>query len=234
MIAGAGGEPARLHRAEARREGRGLLTGEQAPSDRPDDAGEKPTSVILDSLAALNGEKVPFSAIVEAAGSRVHGLALLLFVIPEVPPLPLPSLSSILGIPLVIISVHLAVFGEGQLVPARVQSISIPRSALIAAARYLGPMLRWLEKLSRPRWLWLTRRERPIGGFCLYLSLILLLPIPLLNAAPAACLAAIALGMIQRDGVFIAIGMTGTVVMTGVVVGLIDVASGWLIRPAGL
>jgi len=204
------------------------VSGSEAPAGLPD--GELHASEVLDSLAAIKGERIPLSAIVEAAGSRVHGLALLVFVLPEVPPLPLPSASTVLAVPLIIISAHLALFGEGSLLPERLQSASVPRSVFVAAARYLAPVFRWIEGVSRPRWLWLARQERLLGLVCLSLSIILILPIPLLNSPPAWCLAAIALGMIQRDGVFIAVGIAGAAAVTGILLGLIDVAGGILLR----
>lgn len=207
---------------------RTVVADNETPSDRPD--AELHASEVLDALAAQEGERIPFSAIVDAAGSRVHGLALLVFVLPEVPPLPLPSASTVLAIPLIVISAHLALFGEGSLLPARLQSASMPRAVLAAAARYLAPVFRWIERASRPRWLWLARQERLLGLLCLCLAIILILPIPLLNAPPAACLAAIALGMIQRDGVFIAVGIVGALAVTGVLVGVIDAAGGILVR----
>jgi hypothetical protein len=206
------------------------LAGIGPPSAQPDAADELHASEILESLAAGTEERVPFSAIVAAAGSRVHGLALLVFALPEVPPLPLPSASTILAIPLIIIAAHLALFGEGSLLPTRVQAVTMPRSVLATAARYLGPALGWIERASRPRWLWIARRERLIGLICLYLSIVLILPIPLLNSPPAACIAAIAIGMIQRDGVFIVAGFVGGLIVTGIFVGIIDVAGGLLLR----
>ena len=147
-----------------------------------------------------------------------------------VPPLPLPSASTVLGVPLILISIHLALFGEGALLPPRLASASIPRSVFVAAARYLAPAFRWLEGISRPRWLWLARRERLVGIICLYLAIILILPIPLLNSPPAACLAAVALGMIQRDGVFIVGGILGGLIVTGVLIGVIDAAGSFFLR----
>lgn len=206
------------------------VAGREEECDRPPDGTVRPTSEILEALAAQPGERIPFSAIVAAAGSRVHGFALLVFVLPEVPPLPLPSASTFLGIPLIIISAHLALFGEGTLLPVRLQSVTVPRSVLAAAARYLAPVFRWLERASRPRLLWLVRRERLIGLVCLYLSVVLILPIPLLNAPPAASLAAVALGMIQRDGAMVILGILGGVIVTAVLIGLVDVAGGLLLR----
>ena len=58
------------------------------------------------------------------------------------------------------------------------------------------------------------RSDRMLGLICLYLAVLLLLPIPLMNTTPALCLAAIALGMIQRDGLFVAAGIGGTIAVT--------------------
>ncbi|MGH6923901.1 MAG: exopolysaccharide biosynthesis protein, partial [Propylenella sp.] len=49
---------------------------------------------------------------------------------------------------------------------------------------------------------------------CLYLAILLLLPLPLLNFAPAVCLVAIALAMVQRDGILMLVGLAGTALLT--------------------
>lgn len=200
------------------------------PTSRPPPPAERTASQVIEALAAGEADRIPLSAIVAAAGSRVHGLALLIFVLPEVPPLPVPSISTVLGVPLVIISAHLALFGEGALLPRRLLTVTIPRRVLDAAARYLAPALRWVERASRPRLHWLARRERLVGLVCLYLSLILILPIPLFNVPPAVCLALVALGMIQRDGLFILIGIIGGLLVTGILIGAVDVAGSILLR----
>ena len=171
-------------------------------------------SEILRSLAARPEAHIRFGEVVSAAGSRVHGIALFLFVLPETLPLPLPSASGVLGIPLLIISAHLAIFGEAANLPQRVLDLKIPRKVFIAISKYVGPILAWLEKISRPRWSFFVREERPMGILCLYLSLILWLPLPLISAPPALCLAAVALGIIHRDGVLIAAGLAGAAVLT--------------------
>jgi hypothetical protein len=186
------------------------LTAPPLPRDeRIDSASE-----ILRALAARPEAHIPFSEVVAAAGSRVHGIALFLFVLPETLPLPLPSASGVLGIPLLIISAHLAIFGEAAHLPQRVLDLKIPRKVFVAISKYVGPILGWIEKISRPRWSFFVREERAMGILCLYLSLILWLPLPLVNAPPAICLAAVALGIIHRDGVLIAAGIAGAVALT--------------------
>ena len=73
----------------------------------------------------------------------------------------------------------------------------------------MAPVFRKLERVSHPRWEVLAKRERLLGVACLILSVILALPIPFGNLLPALCLAALAFGMIQRDGVVVALGLLG-------------------------
>ena len=58
----------------------------EPPSDPP--GSELHASEVLAALAASKSHRITFAAIVAAAGSRVHGLAHLVFALPEVPPLP--------------------------------------------------------------------------------------------------------------------------------------------------
>ena len=91
-------------------------------------------------------------------------------------------------------------------------------------ARYAAPILEALERLSRPRLLFILPNDRVIGIACFYLSLLLLLPIPFLNTAPAICLVTIALGLIHRDGLLVALGIAGTILITTTIVFI----TGWV------
>ena len=191
------------------------------------DAGAEPSaSEVLRALAAGDGPTISFGDLLAATGARIHGFALLIIVLPETLPLPLPSASTFLAVPLMLIALHLALFGEGSLWPARLSHIHVRRSTVAAAVRYVAPVLEWLESLSRPRWAALARRESLVGVVSLYLSLVLFLPVPFLNALPAICLALLALGLIQRDGVIIAVGLAGTAVMTAAVAWIVVWAGG--------
>jgi hypothetical protein len=178
----------------------------------------------LRKLAAGDEKSIRVGAVITAVGSRVHGLALLLFAIPDALPLPIPSVSAIIGLPLVLISAHLIAFGDKSRLPKKVEAAQIPGGAVRAVARYLGPVLARLEHLSRPRWRGLIVHESLIGAVCLYLSVILFLPIPLMNTPSAMSLVAIGLGMVQRDGVLITAGIVGAALTTAALVGLISIA----------
>lgn len=184
----------------------------EASSDRRLDP--LPTSTILRSLAASAEASVSVGEIMQAMRTRAHGIALVLLALPDAIPLPIPSLSTVLGVPLVLVAAHLVVFGQDSGLPARVLAAKIPTSVLRPVARVGAPLLQSLELLTRPRWHGVLRHERGIGLVCLYLAVLLLLPIPFVNFPPAACLVAVALGMVQRDGVLVVIGLAATAAIT--------------------
>jgi hypothetical protein len=173
-----------------------------------------PLSQTFRELDAQAGDKFSLGAITAAAGSRMHGLALLVLALPDAIPVPVPSLSAVLGIPLVIVSAHLAIYGEESSLPERAQKVEIPHGVIHFLAHRVSPILAAIEKLCRPRLAGVVARQRVLGLVSLYLSLILLLPIPLLNTPPALCIVAIALGLVQRDGLAALIGVIGTAALT--------------------
>lgn len=190
-----------------------------------DPLGALPASAILRELASTMQPSVPVRTLVAALGLRAHGILLVLFALPDVIPLPVPSASAILGIPLVIIAAHLTIFGEGAGLPERILKGSIPAPALRVAARFGIPILRALEFFTRPRWLVVPAMDRTIGLICLYLSVLLLLPIPFINFPPAFCLVVVAMGMVQKDGLVVTLGVALTVVLTGLLIFLAE----WLV-----
>ncbi|WP_298432408.1 exopolysaccharide biosynthesis protein [uncultured Jannaschia sp.] len=182
-----------------------------------------PLHGVLAALAARNGagEDVRLGEVLSLAGSRAHGIAILLLALPEALPLPIPSAGAILGVPLVIVTGHLAVYGEHGRLPDRLLRMAVPGRLLDATARVGAPVLRRAEALTRPRLAAIAGRERPVGVLCLLLSLLLFLPIPFMNALPALLLLTLAWGLVQRDGAFVIAGVAGAaaLVVTGVVLG---------------
>ena len=173
-----------------------------------------PFSQVLQSLADLDQERVTLKTVIATVGTRIHGTALLLLALPEAVPLPIPSASFFLGFPLLLIAAHLVLFGERSGLPARVNGLAIPRTTFGVLSRYVLPTVRVLERVSGPRWPAIAGRERAVGLACVYLAVVLILPLPFINALPAILLAIIAWGMIQRDGLVITVGLVGSVLLT--------------------
>ena len=153
-----------------------------------------------------------------AMGTRAHGFALILLALPDALPLPIPSLSAILGLPLLFVSAHLAAFGEGRGLPRRVGRFVLPRRLVGALRDRVAPWLRRVERLSHPRWQAIAGQDRTLAIVCLYLSALLLLPLPFFNTPPSLCLLLVAWGMVQRDGFFVLAGLLGTAGVTAALV----------------
>jgi hypothetical protein len=184
----------------------------------------KNTSAILKALAGNDKERVTVADIVRQGGSRAHGFALLMIALPETLPLPIPSASIILAVPLVLISAHLLFFGEGRGIPERARKHSISAATVRKIAAYVAPVFETLEHVSRQRFEALARQERFLAAVCLLLSVILLMPIPFGNLVPAVCLVTIAFGMLQRDGVVVALGLAGAAACTAALIYFVNLA----------
>ena len=158
---------------------------------------------------------------VDQAGVRMHGAAILLMALPECLPLPIPSLGAILGVPLIAVSAHLVLYGEQGDLPAHARKIAIPFRMIQIMSRYLIGPLRFVERISQQRLEKLVSFERFIGTLCLLMSLLLLLPIPLMNAPPAIALVCLSWGLVQRDGLFVSVGI---VISIAIVLSLFAIA----------
>lgn len=201
---------------------------EPAEPNSPDATcpGAQPLSA---RLRALHAEQpIAISALARELGTRVHRLALFIVALPETLPLPVPSIAPVLAVPLAAISLHLMLHGEDGRLPVWLGRYRLPPRLVGVAKSTLASLVARGESLSRPRWSELAGRERVVGGLCLMLSVILLLPVPLFNIPPAVCLSLLAWGLVQRDGVFVALGAVGSVLVLGLLIlglsGLSDLA----------
>ncbi|MEH6645971.1 exopolysaccharide biosynthesis protein [Sulfitobacter sp.] len=168
------------------------------------------------NLRSLSGRTVTLGDALDLAGARIHGVAILLMALPETMPLPIPSFGAILGIPLLIASLHLMAYGERGNLPDRARRIHLPPRMIEMMVRYLTDPLTRVERISHERLPALARRERLVGVMCVLMSVLLLMPVPLMNVPPAIVLVCLSWGLLQRDGLLVGLGiaMAVGVVMT--------------------
>jgi len=188
----------------------------------PDRQGSVPLSVLLFRLANdTSRERISVGDLLAALGDRAIGALMFFFAAPNILPVP-PGVSTLLGAPLLFLSAQL-MLGMRPWLPGIVTRRSLSRDDLATLVRRIVPWLAKAEKLLRPRVSVLVRPpvEYFVGLVCLVLAAVLMLPIPLGNTLPALAISLLALGVLERDGVWIAIGLFASVVAGTVVWGVL-------------
>lgn len=171
------------------------------------------TSQLLVKAVEGESEKVSVAQILDALDARSFGLAVLLFSLPSVAPMP-PGVPTVVGIILVIVSIQM-VFGREDLwLPGILSRRSFDRKSLVGAFTGLAPKLAVIEKVMKPRLLFMTGRigSIVIGVIVLVMAIVLVLPLPPGgNFPPALACAVLGLGLAQRDGVIVLLGLVVSV-----------------------
>lgn len=188
----------------------------------PEDHGSVPLSVVLFRLAHdSRRERVSIGDLLAALGDRAIGALMFFFAAPNILPVP-PGVSTLLGAPLLFLSAQL-MLGMRPWLPGFVVRRSLSREDLTALVRRIVPWLAKAEKLLRPRAGMLAKPpvENLVGLVCLVLAVILMLPIPLGNTLPALAISVLALGVLERDGIWIVLGFMASVVAGSLVWGVV-------------
>ncbi len=181
-----------------------------------------PLSAVLQALADDDTrERISVSDLLAALGDRALAALLFVFALPNVLPVP-PGTSVVLGTPLVFLAAQLAL-GRAPWLPSVIMQRSMLRADFASLVRRMAPWLVRGERLLRPRLMALTTPpiEYVVGLVCLALALVLALPIPLGNVLPALAICLLALGVLERDGLWVLAGLLTTAVSAAVVSGVI-------------
>ena len=182
-------------------------------------------SEVLRELCVDGTDDTPLTVgeIVQRFGRRAFGALLFIFAIPNALPLP-PGSSSILGLPLLLLAPQVALGVRRPWLPRFIDKRHVKASDLQKMLGPFIPRLEAVEKVSRPRLTFVFGPigDRVIGVVCTLLAIVLILPIPLGNLAPAICIGALALALFQRDGLIAIIGYA----IFALSVGLLIVSAG--------
>ncbi|MBR0667194.1 exopolysaccharide biosynthesis protein [Roseomonas hellenica] len=70
------------------------------------------------------------------------------------------------------------------------------------------PVLRWLERIVRPRWTTpFQTTKRVVGAAVALLALALLVPVPLSNLVPAVAMGLVAIAYVEEDGLLLSVAL---------------------------
>ncbi len=141
---------------------------------------------------------------------RGYVLLVLLLALPFCTPIPLPGLSTPLGLIIGLIGARLAL-GQKPWLPQRLLDTRLPPKVFAKVFAITQRLIGWFERLLRPRLRWLTatpllRQLHAIPIVICAALLLLPLPIPFSNTIPAWGIMLIAAGLLERDGGFVLAG----------------------------
>ncbi|SJZ51431.1 Uncharacterized conserved protein [Consotaella salsifontis] len=141
-----------------------------------------------------------------AFDGRVFGAFFILFGGFNLIPLP-PGASLLSGLPLILISLQLALGRQSLWLPDRLRDTVVSRDILHRLSTRIGPPLRRVERLARPR-LWPSSSEgfvaMAIGWLALVLAILVAIPMPFTNMFPGIAIALLGVALTARDGIWLA------------------------------
>jgi hypothetical protein len=179
-------------------------------------------SAILTAIAqAQDKERISVGDLLDALRRRALGALMFIFAAPTALPMP-PGVSAITGAPLLFLSIQL-MLGLKPWLPKIITERSLSRVDFERVVNTVAPWLARAESIMRPRLTFMAHRPAIyfVGFACFVLSVILFLPVPLGNMLPSVAIAIMALGLLERDGIWIIIGLITAIVSVVVVWGVV-------------
>jgi len=194
-------------------------------------------SAILAELSADPTAVISMRQIVHRFGRRALAALLFAFAVPNVLPLP-PGSSTILGAPVLILAPQLALGIRNLWLPRQILDRTLTGAQLALTFGRLLPLMRRVERLSRPRlgFLFGEVGDRVAGLVCTLLALVLILPIPLGNLLPGATIAVLGFALAQRDGLLALLGYlmaTASALVLGLTAGALSLGLHQLLERFG-
>ncbi len=203
---------AKLHAVLDELAARAVADGE---TTRPSQArgSDSPDTVANGAIAEGKAGKedaprASLGALVEALDERAYGMMLLLLALPCCLPF-VYLLPQIVALPMLALAAQMALGKDAPWLPAglakREFQVSMMKGTVSRAERYLG----WVERITHPRLTALSDGVgmRITGALLLIPCASILVPLPLTNSTPGVGVAIASIGLIERDGLLIILGL---------------------------
>lgn len=162
------------------------------------------SDILLRFAAPESGDEVLLDDLLTAFGDRVFGAFVLLLALPNCVPLPV-GLGWLLGPLMALVGLQLVIGLPRPWLPRRIRAKRFGRIEFARIIERILPVLRWFERLCRPRLevMHASIPERVTGLLFILWGAAVSLPIPFTNALSAISAVILAIGVIERDGLMI-------------------------------
>ncbi|MDQ7819022.1 MAG: exopolysaccharide biosynthesis protein [Armatimonadota bacterium] len=196
-----------------------------------------PLSTVL--AEALGDRDLTVGELADRVAERGFGLIMVVLALPTLIPVLPPGSAATVGLLYIILAAQMLAGLPRPWLPARVRRYRLSAAAVRALRERGLPLLRRVERYSRPRLAGLDQRVvmRVVALAVLLLGVILLSPLPFLNTLPALTVLVLGVGLLNRDAVVLGAGLalTASVVAAaaagaGALVALVQALAEWLAR----
>lgn len=196
------------------------------------------TSEVFRGLKTIgSGERISLGELTTSLGDRGFGLLVLIFALPNIIPM-IPGVSTVSGVVIALVGLQMMIGRHAPWMPAFVAEKSMPREQLAAMVDRTVSWVERLERVAQPRWTGMTRGPMHVvlGAMFVLLGAILALPLSWIgNFPPGVALVVLSIGMLEEDGLLVALGHAIGIVATLLVLALVAalvaaalVSFGWL------
>lgn len=173
-------------------------------------------SARLKEVAEGDATKLTLGAFIELMGPGAHRLLLFVLALLNMIPGP-PGFGGLLAWTSLAVALAM-LLGRPIRLPRILARRKLPLKPLVLASKRATELAGLLSRFSRPRLRVLTGplATIPYGVFVMLVSLVMVIPVPFINAIPNVGLCVIAFSMLNRDGAGVLVGATITLLGMGV------------------
>ncbi len=177
--------------------------------------------------------KIGLGTLSDAMEERAFGLLLLVLALPCCLPF-VYVIPQLVALPMVVLALQLAAGRNAPWLPEALRSRMLPVPGLLDVVQRTRRYAGWIERLVHPRLSALTDETaaRIVGALLVIPCISILVPLPLTNTVPGIGVALTAVGLIERDGLFVIGGLfIGLAWVALLLVGgttMLSMAAGWM------
>lgn len=139
----------------------------------------------------------------------------------------LPGLSVFAGLAMLVPAAQLAIGFRAPVLPGFIRRRQINVATVTTYSNKVIPWIERIEQFAKPRWLVLTLPPvlNFIGITVIGLAFVIMLPLPFSNLPPAVAMLCLSIGLLERDGLMISIGLLATLaaLVLGVVMAVVAI-----------
>lgn len=180
------------------------------------DSRERLSDTLLGVIGAIQGETITLRQLFTLIGEQGLLLLCALLTIPFLVPVSIPGVSTVFGAAIILISLGIFL-NRLPWLPKRIMDRPLKTEKLVPTLRKGAALVARIDAVIKPRLRFLTdgpAMSRLNGLGIMFGGALLILPlglIPFSNTFPAFAILFLALGILQRDGLFVALGYLSTI-----------------------